>query len=66
MSDILSVATVGACVVVLIVLAVGLGGFGSGRASPNFSNRMMRWRIVAQAVALVLLIAFAVASQMGG
>jgi predicted membrane protein len=65
MSDFLSVAAIVACIAVVAILALGLAGFGSGRASPNFSNKVMRARILAQAIAVVLLIAFAVASQMG-
>lgn len=57
MSGILFYLAGAACLVTLGVLMVGIGGFGSGKASPRFSNRMMRYRIIAQAVAVVLLLA---------
>lgn len=41
----------------LIVLMIGILGFGLGRASPSFSNRMMRLRIAGQFVAIVLIMA---------
>lgn len=66
MSDFLSIATVVACVAVVAILALGLAGFASGRASASFSNKVMRARVLAQAVAVLLLIAFAIATQMGG
>jgi hypothetical protein len=49
-----------ACLVTLGVLAYGIGGFGSkgrdGIEGARFSNKLMRWRIVAQAVAVVLIL----------
>lgn len=57
MSGILFYLAGAACLVTLGVLMVGIGGFGSGKASPRFSNRMMRYRIIAQAVAVALLLA---------
>ncbi|MEM8576597.1 MAG: twin transmembrane helix small protein [Pseudomonadota bacterium] len=48
-----------ACFIVLGVLATGLGGFGkgSGWAHEN-ANRLMRWRIGAQFVAVVLIVIY--------
>ncbi|MEM8597949.1 MAG: HIG1 domain-containing protein [Pseudomonadota bacterium] len=66
MSDILAIGGVIACAGVLVVLALGVGGFGTGKASPAFSQRMMRLRIIGQAVAVVLLILFALVSQSDG
>ena len=49
-----------ACLVTLGVLAYGIGGFGSkgrdGVEGARFSNKLMRWRIVAQAVAVILIL----------
>ena len=44
---------------VVAVLAVGIGGFGLG-GSFNAKNgtRMMRWRIIAQAIAIALILLF--------
>lgn len=45
-----------ACLVVLGVLATGLGGFGkgSGWAAKN-ANKLMRYRLAAQFVAVILI-----------
>ena len=56
MSGFLFFVAAGACLAVLAVLAIGIGGFGSGKASPQFSQRMMRLRIIAQAIALVFVL----------
>ena len=51
---------IAAAFVTLGVLAFGIGGFGSGKMSLKTQNRMMVYRIVGQATAVVLLfIAFA-------
>ncbi|MEM9784275.1 MAG: twin transmembrane helix small protein [Pseudomonadota bacterium] len=63
MNSVLSIAAVAACLAVLVILAIGIGGFGSGKASPSFSNKMMRYRIVAQTVAVVLLLAVVLFTQ---
>ncbi len=48
-----------ACVVTLAVLVVGIGGFGSksreGVEGARYSNRLMRYRIIAQFVAVLLI-----------
>ncbi|MFD1795410.1 twin transmembrane helix small protein [Paracoccus aurantiacus] len=44
---------------VVTVLAVGIGGFGmGGEFNAKHGNRMMRWRIIAQAVAILLILLF--------
>lgn len=55
MSDVLMYLAFAACVVTLGVLVVGVGGFGSGKLTPQGQNKMMRWRIAAQFVAVVLI-----------
>lgn len=48
-----------AMLVVLAVLATGIGGFArGGEFNRKHGNRMMRWRIIAQAVALALVMVF--------
>lgn len=42
--------------VVLGVLLLGVGRFGFGRHDPQLSNRLMRWRVIAQAIAIALLL----------
>ena len=44
---------------VLVVLMIGLGGFaGGGAFNKNNANRLMRYRILAQFVAVVLIVVF--------
>lgn len=56
-----------AALAVLVILAVGIGGFAKGGAfNAKHGNRMMRWRIIAQAVAIVLILAFIALRGTGG
>lgn len=49
-----------ACLVVVAVLAIGIGSFGKGGEFNRLhANRLMRYRIAAQAVAVVLIVGFA-------
>ncbi len=49
-----------ACLVVLAILVVGVGGFArGGEFNRKHANRIMRYRIAAQAVAVVLIVLFA-------
>ena len=42
-----------------IVLILGIGTlFKGGNTSKKYSNKLMRWRIIAQAVAVLLIIVF--------
>ncbi|WBU55652.1 twin transmembrane helix small protein [Paracoccus sediminicola] len=44
---------------VVAILATGIGGFGvGGKFNAKHGNRMMRWRIIAQAVAIALILLF--------
>lgn len=56
-----------ACLAVVVVLMLGLGGFakGSGWAQKN-SNKLMRYRIGAQFVAVLLIVAYVYFRQNGG
>ena len=48
-----------ACVGVLIILMVGIGGFAKGGDfNRKHANRIMRYRIAAQAVAIALILVF--------
>lgn len=48
-----------ACVAVLIILMLGVGSFGiGGKTAHKYSNKLMRWRIGAQAVAIALILLF--------
>ena len=48
-----------ACLLVVIVLMIGLGGFAFGVAfNKKYANKIMRLRILLQAVAILLIIFF--------
>jgi hypothetical protein len=52
---------------VLIILMIGIGGFAKGgEFNRKHSNRLMRYRIIAQAVAVILIVAFAYLRSKGG
>ncbi len=52
---------------VAVILAVGVGGFArGGEFNRKHANRLMRWRIYAQAGAVVLILLFVVFRRMGG
>lgn len=48
-----------AMLAVVVILATGIGGFAKGgEFNRKNGNRMMRWRIIAQAVAVALIMLF--------
>lgn len=56
-----------ACLVVLGVLMVGVGGFARGGDFNNkYANKIMRLRLLAQFVAVLLILAFVYFSGRGG
>ncbi|MEO0403116.1 MAG: twin transmembrane helix small protein [Pseudomonadota bacterium] len=65
--DPLFILIVLACLAVVVVLMLGLGGFakGSGWAKNN-SNKLMRYRIGAQFVAVLLILAYVALKRSGG
>ena len=59
MSDPFLLLIVIACVAVLIVLMFGLGGFaGGGAFNRKNSNKLMQLRILAQFIAVVLIVIY--------
>lgn len=55
----MSLVIIVAMLVVLAILATGIGGFArGGEFNRKHGNRMMRWRIIAQAVAVALIMLF--------
>ena len=51
----------------LIILMIGIGGFAKGgEFNRKHSNRLMRYRIIAQAVAVILIVSFAYLRSKGG
>ena len=56
-----------ACIIVLAILAVGIGGFAKGgEFNRKYGNKLMRWRIAAQFVAVLLILAVVALRGMGG
>ena len=59
MPSLLLIISIITCLIVLIILMFGIGSFAKGgKFSKKYSNRLMRWRIIAQAIAVILIIAF--------
>ncbi len=55
-----------ACLVVLGILLVGIGGFAKGGAfNRKHANRLMRYRIYGQFAAVVLILLFVAFGSMG-
>lgn len=56
-----------ACLVVVIILLVGIGGFAKGGDfNRKHANRIMRYRIGAQFVAVMLILIFVFVRRIGG
>ena len=59
-SDPLFIFATIACLVVLAVLLFGIGTFAKGgEFNKRYANRIMRWRLGLQFIAVVLIVAFA-------
>jgi uncharacterized membrane protein affecting hemolysin expression len=55
-----------ACFAVLVILMIGIGGFAKGgEFNRKHANRIMRYRIIAQAIAVALILAFVVLRRGG-
>ena len=49
-----------ASLIVLVILAIGIGSFAKGGDfNRKYANRLMRWRLAAQFVAVILIVSFA-------
>ncbi|KRW95112.1 twin transmembrane helix small protein [Paracoccus sp. MKU1] len=47
------------CLAVVVILATGIGGFArGGEFNRKHGNRMMRWRIIAQAIAIAVFLLY--------
>jgi uncharacterized membrane protein affecting hemolysin expression len=56
-----------ACLAVLVILMIGIGGFAKGGDfNRKHANRIMRYRIIAQAVAVALILLFVIWRGAGG
>jgi hypothetical protein len=66
LSDPLFIIAAIACLGVLFILVLGIGSFGKGgEGSAKRSNKLMRYRIYAQGVAVALILLFVVVQNMG-
>ena len=67
LSDPLFIIVAIAVLAVLAILMFGIGGFArGGDFNRKHANKVMRWRIIAQAVAIVLVLLFVWIRRMGG
>lgn len=55
MGNVLYYLAIAACVATAAVLVLGIRGFGTGAVSPRGQNRLMRLRIAAQFLAVILI-----------
>jgi uncharacterized membrane protein affecting hemolysin expression len=59
LQDPLLIIAIVACLVVLVILLFGINAFRKGGADgAKQSNKFMRWRLIAQFVAVVLIMVF--------
>ncbi|MBT4567640.1 twin transmembrane helix small protein [Rhodobacteraceae bacterium nBUS_24] len=67
MEDPLFVIMVVSLAAVAIILMIGIGGFGrGGEFNRKYANKIMRLRIAAQFVAVVLILLFVFFTRQGG
>ena len=67
MQDPLFIVVAIAVLIVLFILLTGIGGFAKGGDfNRKHANKIMRYRIYAQAVAIVLILAFVLIRRGGG
>ena len=56
-----------ACLAVVAVLMVGIGGFAKGGAfNKKYGNKMMQLRLLMQFIAVILIVVFVYFSRSGG
>ena len=63
MSNVLMFMGIAACGITLGVLVTGIRGFGTSKMTPQKQNKLMRWRIIAQFVAVILLLLAVLAAK---
>lgn len=67
LSDPIFIIGILACFLVLIILMIGIGSFAKGgEFNRKHSNRLMRYRIIAQAGAVIIIVAYAYLRSRGG
>ena len=66
-NDPLFIVAMIACLFVALILIIGVAGFGKGGAfNKKYGNKLMQWRIGAQFVAVLLILAFVLFGGQGG
>lgn len=67
LNDPLFLIVAAAVLIVLVILMFGLGTFTrGGEFNRKYANRIMRWRVGAQAVAILLILLFVWLRRSGG
>lgn len=67
LSDPLFLLVLIACLAVAVILLMGIAGFGkAGADNAKRSNKLMRWRIYGQALAIVAILIFVFFRRAGG
>jgi len=67
LSDPLLIIALLACLVVLVILLMGVNSFRrGGEYARQNSNKFMRWRLIAQFIAIVLVLAFVYLRRQNG
>jgi len=63
-SDPLFLVAAAAVLGVAVILLLGIGNFGKG-GDPKTANKLMRWRIIGQAIAVALILLFVLVRRGG-
>ena len=67
MNDVFFYVIVAAMLVVVVILAIGIGGFvKGGEFNQKYGNKMMRYRLAAQAFAVGLILIYVYFNSGGG
>ncbi|MDQ7070909.1 MAG: twin transmembrane helix small protein [Rhodobacterales bacterium] len=67
MTGLLFYVVIAAVVGVAIILFIGIGTFAKGgEFNRKYGNKMMRWRIIGQLIAVVLILIFIYVRSLGG
>ena len=54
------------CLVVLVILMIGITVFAKGGAvNRKYSNKLMRYRVIAQAIAVLIILGYVLIQQRG-
>ena len=66
MTGLLFYVVIAAVAAVAIILIIGIGSFAKGgEFSRKYSNKLMRWRIIGQLIAVVLILIFIYVRSLG-